>query len=158
MSAGTQRQPNRDRVPTSWGGPLTEKDYDALDKSWISRELADAAMLRRVETQEGRDVVGQKGSRDCAGILIPYYWPAEPGPFTYRLRRDKPDYTFDKDGKAKPERKYLGAPGSANRLYIPPGVTLQQLADVAIPIVVVEGEKKALALWRLPNQDRKSVV
>jgi hypothetical protein len=113
-------------------------------------------MLRRVETQEGRDVVGQKGSRDCAGILIPYYWPAEPGPFTYRLRRDKPDYTFDKDGKAKPERKYLGAPGSANRLYIPPGVTLQQLADVAIPLVIVEGEKKALALWRLANHETET--
>jgi len=113
-------------------------------------------MLRRVESQEGRDVVGQKGRRDCAGILIPYYWPGEPGPFTYRVRRDKPDYAFGKDGKVKPERKYLGAPGSANRLYTPPGVTLQQLADASIPIVIVEGEKKALALWRLANHEART--
>jgi hypothetical protein len=50
--------------------------------------------------------------------------------------------------------KYLGAPGGANRLYIPPGVTLEQLPDPQIPIALVEGEKKALALWRLANHER----
>jgi Domain of unknown function (DUF3854) len=34
-----------------------------------------------------------------------------------------------------------------------PGVTLEQLADKQIPIVLVEGEKKALALWRLANHE-----
>jgi Domain of unknown function (DUF3854) len=152
----TAPAPNAERIPPSWGGLLTEADYAALAESWISREIADAAMLRRVSTEEGREIVGQKGSRDCAGILIPYYWPGESAPFAYRVRRDKPDYTFDKDGKAKPDRKYLSAPGSANRLYIPPGVTLQQLADAKIPIVLVEGEKKALALWRLANHETKT--
>ena len=156
MSAGTQRQPNRDRVPPSWGAPLADSDYAALAESWITREIADAAALRRVDTREGHDVVGQGGSRDCAGIVISYYWPGEPRPFTYRLRRDNPEYVFDKEGKPKPERKYLGAPGSANRLYIPPGVTLQQLADVAIPVAMVEGEKKALALWRLANYETQT--
>ena len=69
----TAQRPDDPRIPPAWGGPLTEKDYAILDESWITRELADAAMLRRVETREGREVVGQKGSRDCAGILIPYY-------------------------------------------------------------------------------------
>jgi hypothetical protein len=58
-----------------------------------------------------------------------------------------------KDGVVKPDRKYLGAPGSGNRLYIPPGITPEQLADVKIPIAIVEGEKKALALWRLANHE-----
>jgi hypothetical protein len=106
-------------------------------------------MLRRVDAQQGREIVGQKGSRDCAGVLYPYYWPGDASPFNYRLRRDHPDVKQGKNGELKPDRKYLGAPGSANRLYIPPGVTLEQLADVTIPIAICEGEKKALALSRL---------
>jgi hypothetical protein len=145
-----------DRVPPVWGGPLTAADYAALLRSWITQEIADQAMFRRVADQEGRDIVGQKGKRDCAGILIPYYWPGEPGPVIYRVRRDRPDYVFNKDGKPKPDRKYLGAPGTANRLYVPRGITTQQLADVAIPIVIVEGEKKALALWRLANHETET--
>jgi hypothetical protein len=70
-------------------------------------------------------------------------------PRSYRLRRDNPEWKEGKDGTLKPDRKYLGAPGSANRLYFPPGVTPEQLLDPGLPIVIVEGEKKALALQRL---------
>src|SRR5689334_6609315 len=96
-----------ERTPPPWGGPLTESDYEALASSWITRDLADAAMLRRVDSLEGREVMGQKGSRDCAGMLIPYYWAEEPHPFNYRLRRDNPDWKFGPDGKPKPDRRYL---------------------------------------------------
>ena len=146
MTAAT---PVRNFVPPSCGGPLTENDYATLSGSWIARDIADAAMLRRVDEHEGREAVGQKGTRDCAGILIPYYWPSEPWSFNYRLRRDKPDWKYDGQGNAKPDKKYLGPPRSANRLYIPPGVTPDQLGDLSIPIALCEGEKKALALWRL---------
>ena len=149
----TAAAPGPERFPPSWGGPLTEADYVALADSWIPREIADQAMLRRVDAQSGREVVGQKGSRDCAGILFPYYWPGDPSPINYRVRRDHPDLVQGIDGKIKLERKYLAAPGGANRLYIPPSVTLDQLADASIPIVIVEGEKKALALWRLANHE-----
>jgi len=44
-----------DRLPPKWGGPLTEADYAALAKSWITREVADAAMLRRVGDAEFRN-------------------------------------------------------------------------------------------------------
>ncbi|MCE5306801.1 MAG: DUF3854 domain-containing protein [Acidobacteriales bacterium] len=146
----TTATPIPDIVPPTCGGPLTENDYATLSSSsWITRNVADAAMLRRVEAHEGREVVGQKGSRDCAGIVIPYYWPGEPRTFNYRLRRDNPDWKYDGQGNAKPDKKYLGAPGSANRLYIPPGVSAYDLCDLSIPIALVEGEKKALALWRL---------
>jgi hypothetical protein len=146
MTAAT---PIQDFVPPSCGGPLTENDYATLSGSWITRDIAHAAMLRRVDEHEGREAVGQKGTRDCAGILIPYYWPGEPWSFNYRLRRDKPDWKYDGQGNAKPDKKYLGPPRSANRLYIPPGVTPDQLGDLSIPIALCEGEKKALALWRL---------
>ena len=143
------------RVP-SWGGPLNESDYATLSASWITPEIADEARLARVDTYEGREIVGQKGNRDCSGILFPYYWPGEPNPHSYRIRRDNPDWT-ERGGKVKANAKYLGAPRSANRLYILPGVTLEQLADVHIPIVIVEGEKKALALWRLAHLDTEGL-
>ena len=144
------------RSVPSWGGPLAESDYEALAKSWITRELADQAMLRRVDAQQGREVIGQKGNRDCAGILFPLYWPEATHPHAYRLRRDNPEWKQGKDGALKPDRKYLGEPGSGNRLYFPPGVTLAQLDDPAIPIVIVEGEKKALALWRLAYHEQEN--
>lgn len=137
------------RVCPDWGGPLTEEDYATLEASWITKKIADEAMLRRVSADEGRQIVGQKGKRDCAGLLIPNYWPGEAHPHSYRIRRDNPDWTADKDGKLKPKGKYLGAPGGGNRLYFPPGVTQEQLEDATIPIAIIEGEKKALALERL---------
>lgn len=143
----------RDRTAPNWGQPLTEGDYAALASSWITPEIADAAMLRRVGAVESRQVVGQKGKRDCSGLLIPYYWPAESHPHTYRIRRDTPEMDYGSDGNMKPVAKYLGAPGGANRLYIPPGVTLEQLSDPKLPIALVEGEKKALALYRLANHE-----
>jgi hypothetical protein len=60
------------RNPPNWGGPLLEADYANLLSCWITREIADAVLLRRVDEHEGREVVCQKGKRDCAGILIPY--------------------------------------------------------------------------------------
>src|SRR6516162_4392463 len=149
----TASNPRSGRIPPSWGEPLNESDYASLAASWITREIADAAMLRRVDEQQGREVIGQKGSRDCAGILFTYYLPDEPGPVNYRVRRDRPDVEQGKDVELKTKGKYLGAPGAGNRLYFPPGVTPDQLADVTVPIVIVEGEKKALALWRLANHE-----
>lgn len=137
------------RVCPDWGGPLNDQDYAALEASWISRDIADQAMLRRVDGIEGREVACQKGKRDCSGLLIPYYLPGEPYPHSYRIRRDNPEWTADKEGNLKPKAKYLGAPGSSNRLYFPPGVAPDQLGDVTIPIVIGEGEKKELALQRL---------
>src|SRR6185369_4682397 len=74
-------------------------------------------------------------------------------PFNYRVRRDNPDWEVGSDGKPKPEAKYLGAPKSGNRLYVPPGITTEQLRDVTIPIAITEGEKKALALSRLARHE-----
>jgi hypothetical protein len=145
--------PIPDLVPPPYGRPLTEEDYSVLLCSWIRGEDADRAMLRRVDDIEGREIIGQKGKRNCAGTLIPYYWPGDVSPVNYRVRRDHPDMVRGKDGVVKPNRKYLGAPGGGNHLYIPPGITLDQLADPKTPIALVEGEKKALALWRLANHE-----
>jgi hypothetical protein len=145
----TLAQETSRRIAPSFGGPLSASDYSNLELSWITREIADAAMLRRVDAQEGREAIGQKGKRDCAGILFPCYWPDETHPHSLRLRRDNPDLKQGPDGKLKPDRKYYGEPGSSNRLYFPPGIDCSQLSDSTTPGVIVEGEKKALALQRL---------
>ena len=151
----TGTAPQLDRIPPNYGRALSPEDLASLENSWITPELAEAAMLRSVDDEEAAEILLQKGRRGCAGILIPYYWPGEPGPRNYRIRRYHPDLVESADGSLKQERKYLSAPGSRNLLYIPPGVTLEQLADVTIPLVIVEGEKKALSLWRLANHKRK---
>src|SRR5580704_9291706 len=107
----TAAVPSLDPIPPAWGGPLTEEDYSALLCSWITGEIADQAMLRRVNEQEGREVIGQKGKRDCAGILYSYYWPGDKQPVSYRVRRDHPEVVAGPNGQLKLSGKYLGAPG-----------------------------------------------
>jgi len=114
------------------------------------REIADAAMLRRVDAFEGREVVGQKGNRNCAGMLIPYYFPARPRR-THIVCAATSRPSAGQGWQNKAAAKYLAPLGDGNRLYVPPGVTPAQLQDVTISIVIVEGEKKALALWRLAH-------
>jgi hypothetical protein len=50
----TAPMPGIKRVPPDWGGPLIDADYNALAKSWITPELADASMLRRVASTRTR--------------------------------------------------------------------------------------------------------
>ena len=54
-----------------------------------------------------------------------------------------------KDGKPKADGNTSSHPNAATVYSIPPGVTADQLQDATIPVAIVEGEKKALALWRL---------
>jgi len=75
------------RIAPDWGHPLSASDCVDLERSWISSAMAEAAMLRRVDAETGRTIVGQKGKRDCAGILIPYYSPGDSFPHSYRIRR-----------------------------------------------------------------------
>ncbi len=96
-------------TPT-WGEPLEPRDYDCLGASWISPEIADAALLRRVNAHQGREIVGQKGNRDCSGILISYYWPGDAFPFCHRIRRDNPDLETAPGGKIKQTAKYCLLP------------------------------------------------
>jgi predicted P-loop ATPase len=122
---------------------LTSDDYAALERSFITREIANAAGLYRVSSIDGRELVGRSGSGHYAGIVFPY--PGMNGStILYRLRLDHPPM----DPAGKPQHKYLTAPGERNRLYFPP-CDPKLLTDPAMPIVFVEGEKKCLAIWRV---------
>jgi hypothetical protein len=130
---------------------LTERDYKLLESSCISSKLATAAGIFRVDSFEGARIVGRKASADYdySGIVFPYHWPGDTSAREYRLRRDSPDEELQPDGSVKESAKYLGPPGRGSMLYFPPDVDRAWLDDPDMPIVIVEGEKKTLAMWLL---------
>ncbi|MBZ5499258.1 MAG: DUF3854 domain-containing protein [Acidobacteriia bacterium] len=132
---------------------LTRADLLALEKSYITPELALAAGLARVTSAEGAALVGRNGSGDYAGISFPNIWPGDPAPREFMLRVDHPELEAKADGTFREKTKYLAPPGRANLLYVPPGVTAGMLAEVSLPIIICEGAKKALALWRLATSE-----
>jgi hypothetical protein len=125
------------------GGPLTREDDAALEARWIDPKLADEQYLRRVCAIEGAAAMGRNGAPDRAGILIAHIWPGTDCVREFGLRLDRP---FIKDGRSV---KYDRPPGSANQLFFPVGVTPEMLADPTLPVIITEGEFKAMALWRL---------
>ena len=131
------------------GTPLRESDYESLLQSWIDRESAGKALLRRVTSIEGAEIVGQKDGHDYSGIIFPNIWPGDEYVREYRLRRDSPDIRYDKGMIRKPERKYMGPPGAANLLYFVPGTPAAWLEETDLPMIITEGEKKTIALARL---------
>ena len=136
----------------TWGGRLTETDYTRLLRSWITSEVADRALLRRVTTSDGASIIGRRDNGSYAGIIFPYVWPGENHCREYWLRRDQPEIQYDEDGHPKEKNKYLGPPGRGNLLYIAPGTPASLLNDVSVPVAVTEGAKKAIALSRLSSQ------
>jgi hypothetical protein len=131
------------------GGPLSEADLASLATRWISPEFAALSRLRRVDSMTGAEVVGRENNGSYSGILIPYL---EPGTLTIRaecLRRDTPDMERRADNSVREVRKYLVARGTRNMLYFPAGASLEFLQDVMLPLVIIEGEFKCIALWRL---------
>jgi predicted P-loop ATPase len=126
---------------------LTEQDYANLEARWITPEFAARAQLRRVDSATGAATVGRK-SGNYAGMLIPYVQPGSERVREFRLRRDHPELEYDSAGNLKERNKYLSPPGRSNMLYIVPGTDPQVLQDPALPIVITEGEFKAIALCR----------
>jgi hypothetical protein len=126
-------------------GNLSPADYAALERSYITPELADAAGIYRVASLEGRAIVGRESSRDdFSGIVFPYRMPGSDYVVAHRLRLDQPRLSSDDQH----EQKYLQAPGTRNRLYFSPCAPALW-SDTTVPLVITEGEKKDLALWRM---------
>jgi hypothetical protein len=135
---------------------LTDKDLQTLEASWITPQLALSAGIERVDSFEGARRIGREkdgGSRKYDGLYIPYRLPGSLHERGGRLRRDTPDFERGDDGRPKARNKYLTAPGAANLLYFPPGVLHEHLKNPALPFVITEGEKKALALARLAEYE-----
>lgn len=140
-------------LPAMRGEPLRDTDYTALESSWITREVADQARLRRVSSAEGAEIVGRRDNGSYSGIVFPFEWPGEDHTREYYLRRDRPEIRYDASGNPKELNKYLGPPGRGNLLYVTPGTDPELLNDVRVPIAITEGAKKTLALNRLSRLD-----
>jgi hypothetical protein len=104
-----------------------------------------------VNSFEGGQIIGRNGSSNYAGLVFPYFRPGEITARDYRLRRDCPELEQKPDGSPKEKQKYLSAPGRSNLLYFPCGTDPAALSDFRLPVIVVEGEKKALAIWNLAH-------
>jgi hypothetical protein len=133
---------------------LTEKDKGELFTSFISIEMAKLAGLRRVDSVTGANLIGRtpNAREDISGIVFTYRLPEDENPRDYRIRRDNPPT----DSKGKIKDKYLASVGAKPKFYFPSGVTLEMLRDVELPIIITEGEKKGLALWRVATDDLSS--
>jgi putative DNA primase/helicase len=131
-------------TPPVMAEPLTDADYAMLARSGISRECADRACLFRVDDAHGALLVG-RGPGNHAGIVYPYFRPAERAPSEYQLRVDLPELKYDKNGKPKEGMKYIWPP-RPTRAYYPPPSRAEWFTDPSIPIIITEGPKKSLAL------------
>jgi predicted P-loop ATPase len=124
---------------------LTTEDYRRLEKeSWIPPEYADAAGITRVTSLEGRERMGYKGAGDFAGLLFPYRLIGTREQVGERLRLDHPPL---RTGTDKFEYKYRAPPGQRNHFYAPLAKP-EWLENRDLPVVIVEGEKKYLAVAR----------
>ena len=134
------------------GSDLTDADYANLARRWIDKQLADAAGIRRVDSNTGGLLMGRRDHGLYDGLAIPYFLPGEVRIREWRLRRDHPDIEY-KDDKPKERGKYLSPPGRKNMIYFVPGVAHDLVKAVATPVIVTEGEFKTLGLWRLANHE-----
>ena len=116
-----------------YGSPIIQSNYELLERSWISRDIADSAQIRRVNTEEGKEVVGRRDFEDYSGLLFPYVWPGKPGVFTHRLRRDNPPFEVHA-GRRRERDKYMSAPGYGNGIYFHPLTPVVILTDVTMPL------------------------
>ena len=105
-------------APAKTGSPLTEADYADLLRRWIDGDLADAAGIRRVDSQTGRALIGRADHARYEGLAIPYFLPGENRVREWRLRRDHPDIEY-KDGKPKERAKYLSPPRTGEHDLFP---------------------------------------
>ena len=108
-----------------------------------------------MDSHEGATIVGRNGEADYSGIVFPNILPGTSIPREYRLRRDHPDLEQKTDGTLKKSRKYLSPPGRGNLLYFAPGTAPESLQDSGLPVVITEGEKKTLALYRLAYHESR---
>lgn len=130
--------------------PLTPEDLKKLQsESAIPPDTAKMMGLFRVDDAK---IVGFFWIKS-GGIVFPYFDPMTKTVVGYRIKLDDPPFIKDADGKLKRMGKYLAAKGSQNRFYFPLGTTPEMLKDSKLPIIFVEGEKKAIAVWRAITED-----
>ena len=127
-------------MSTNGHGTLTPEDLAMFSHLGITAELLNQARIGRVTDRAAREEYGIVGYGDMSGVVFPYMDPMTGHRWSARVRRDNPEM----EG-GKPRNKYISAYGDRRHLYFPPG-SAELMHDPAVPIVLVEAEKSALAL------------
>ena len=126
---------------------LTSADYALLAASYITPKLAIQAGLRRVTSIQGAEVLSRDDGGDYSGLVFPYFLPGSKDSHLERVRLDSPAVEY-RDGVKRATRRYVAPAQSRNRIYFVPGTNADHLGSTSINIVITEGEKKTLALYR----------
>jgi len=121
--------------PGTWlpGLTLNDRHREHLRESGLTDASIDASGIRTASAPQ-LEALGF-AAKDGPALVIPY-----PHPTLVNHYRIRPDDLRNFDVKAK----YRTRPGDSNRLYIPLG-TWTVIEDPKIPLLIAEGEKKALA-------------
>jgi putative DNA primase/helicase len=125
--------------------PLATDHLVDLARSGITPETAKANRLTTVtDPHKLGSWLNWKGpAKDIApAMAIPYYTPDRKFTEHIRIKPSKPRT----DRVTGRPIKYESPLNSENRIYFPAGVGPEVLADPTVPIIIVEGEKKAIAL------------
>ena len=115
---------------------LREEHLLDLGRSGLSANTITAARLRSIDRASLTQILGFDPR--CGGLIFPYFIGGET--VLVRVKVDSPYQPF---GRKKPA-KYLTPRGATNRLYVPPNLSGECLTDASIPLIIAEGEKKAL--------------
>ncbi len=115
----------------------------------IPPDLLAAAGVRGATDTEVRDALGFNAHRGCdlSGLLFPLRHPRTADHLGAWVRLNSPPTGCG---------KYL-QPRGCRRLYVPP-LPAEWLDDPAVPAVIVEGPKSALALLALAQRRGRSLV
>ena len=117
---------------------LSEHHLADLRSSGLNEQMVRASGVYSVTSQEAYEILGFDAN--SPGLALPYPGTAngDGDPFT----RIKPDNPFS-DSEGRPA-KYLTAKNASNHLYIPPTYRKKDLLNTDLPVILTEGEKKAL--------------
>ncbi|MCE9597039.1 MAG: DUF3854 domain-containing protein [Spirochaetia bacterium] len=122
---------------------LSDSHLQELRDSGISPEIMAAAEL--FSASDRGQICKSLGRFDLKpehlpALGIPYYLPGQQDDVQVRFKPQVP--VKGRDGKSA---KYLSAAGGSTHLYFPPSMRGDSVRnDVSIPLIIVEGEKKAL--------------
>jgi hypothetical protein len=136
------------------GSALTSVDVARHEALGIPRPLLEQANVRRLDDRHAREILGICGKAgDFSGVEYPYIDPRTSRRVTSRVRLDRP--ALKPDGS--PDGKYRTPYGDNRHLFFPPGAG-RLLADAAVPAVVVEAEKSALAITAAAARAGRSIL
>ncbi len=136
---------------------LSPSDLKHRGRSFLDEQALRLAGIRRVSDDVGHQIlVIDRPQKDVAnhGLAIPYFniWDSNKI-VEYEIRRDKPDYKENGNGKLK-EQRYVRPRTTKNHLYVPPMIKLDWLAVKKKKLIIItEGAFKTLALARAASSN-----